>query len=134
MRAIIFHHLQQAECALAAAAGLQRPITLLTAPGAAGYGGPGFYLAMVEQARQSHPEAEFRAILDCGTDSAMAQMALHLGWRCLVLGGKGTVREKVRQIAGAYEAEVLARAPKALDPGAGAADITEQCRSFLNRL
>lgn len=119
---------------MAVAAGLHRPITLLTAPGAAAYGGPGFYLAMVEQARRRHPDADARAILDCGDDSAMAQMALHLGWCSLVLGGKGVVREKVRQIAAAYEAEVLARAPKALDPGAGAADITEQCRSFLDPL
>ncbi len=132
MRAIIFHHLQQAECALSVAAAMHRPITLLTAPGAAAYGGPGFYLAMVELARQRHPGAEVRAILDCGDDGAMAQMALALGWRSLVLGGRGGVREKIRQIAGRYGAEVLPRAPKALDPGAGAADITGQCQSFLD--
>ncbi|MDP7547370.1 MAG: hypothetical protein QGF20_08755 [Alphaproteobacteria bacterium] len=132
MRAIIFHHLQQAESALAAAAALHQPVTLLTAPGAAAYGGPGFYLAMLEQAVARHPRAEVRAILDCGEDSAMAQMALALGWRCLVLRGKGAVREKVRQIAVQYGAEILPRAPKALDPGAGAADITGQCQSFLD--
>ncbi len=132
MRAIIFHHLQQAESALAVAAALRRPIALLTAPGAAAYGGPGFYLAIVEQARQRHPGADVRAILDCGEDSAMAQMALALGWRCLVLGGKEVVREKLRQIAATYGAEVLPRPPKALDPGAGAADITAQCQSFLD--
>jgi len=131
MRAIIFHHLQQAECALAAAAALRRPITLLTAPGAAAYGGPGFYLAMVEQARARHPGGLARAILDCGDDGAMAQMALALGWRCLVLRGNAAVREKVRQIAAAHGAEILPRAPKALDPGAEATDITGQCRSVI---
>ena len=132
MRAIIFHHLQQAECALAAAAALRRPITLLTAPGAAAYGGPGFYLAMVEQAQARHPEAEVRAILDCGDDGAMAQMALSLGWRCLVLRGKATVRDKLRQIAAAYDAEILPRPPKALDPGAEATDIASRCNAFLD--
>lgn len=132
MRAIIFHHLRQAECALAVSVALRRPVSLLTAPGAAAYGGPGFYLAMVELARQRHPDAEVRAILDCGDDGAMAQMALHQGWRHLVLGGRGTVREKVRQIAVTYGADVLPRAPKALDPGADAMDITSQCRSFLD--
>ena len=131
MRAIIFYHLQQAECALAAAAALHRPLTLLTAPGAAAYGGPGFYLAMVEQARARHPGGLARAILDCGNDGAMAQMALALGWRCVVLRGRAAVRDKVSQIAAAYEAEVLPRAPKALDPGAEAADITGQCRALL---
>lgn len=131
MRAIIFHHLQQAECALAVAAASHRPITLLTAPGAAAYGGPGFYLAMVEQARTRHPGGLARAILDCGDDSAMAQMAMALGWRCLVLRGSAAVREKVRQIAAAYGAEILPRAPRALDPGAEATDITDQCRFVL---
>jgi hypothetical protein len=132
MRAIIFHHLQQAESALAAAVSVDQPLALLTAPGAAAYGGPGFYLAMVEQAVARYPGADVRAILDCGEDSAMAQMALSLGWRCLVLRGKGAVREKVHQIAAPYGAEVLSRPPKALDPGAGAVDITDQCRSFLD--
>jgi hypothetical protein len=58
-------------------------------------------------------------------------MALALGWRCLVLRGRAAVRDKVSQIAAAYEAEVLPRAPKALDPGAEAADITGQCRALL---
>ena len=134
MRAIIFHHLQQAESAMAAAAAANRPIVLLTAPGAAAYGGPGFYLAMIEQAQARHPTARARAILDCGNDAAMAQMALRLGWRCLVLRGKAAVREKLRQIAASYGAEVLSRPPKALDPGALAMDIGPQCRSLLDRV
>lgn len=131
MRAIVFHHLQQAESALAAAAALNRPITLLTAPGAAAYGGPGYYLAMLEAAQARYPDARARAILDCGDDGAMAQMALAAGWRCLVVRGKATVRDKLRRIAAAYGAEVLARPPKALDPGAEAMDIASQCRAML---
>ncbi len=125
MSAIIFHNLDQAEGAMAFAAASRRPLTLLTAPGAAAYGGPGFYLAMVESARQRYPRAAVRAILDCGDDGAMAQMALSLGWRGLVLRGKATVRDKVRQIGESYNAEVLARPPKALDPGPDATDLKE---------
>ncbi|MBT3536936.1 MAG: hypothetical protein HN478_23855 [Rhodospirillaceae bacterium] len=131
MSAIIFHNLQQAEGALAAAAELDLPVTLLTAPGAAAYGGPGFFLAMVETAWMRHPEAEVRAILDCGDDGALAQMALHAGWRCLVLRGKAVVREKVRQIALAYGGDVLARPPKAYDPGADELDVVARCRDML---
>ena len=123
MSTIIFHHAKQAEDVLAFATASRRTITLLTAPGAAGYGGPGFYLAMVELARKKHPNADVRAVLDCGDDGAMAQMALQLGWRGLVLHGKVTVREKVRQIAAAYGAEVLARPPRALDPGPEMTDL-----------
>ncbi|MDP6876365.1 MAG: hypothetical protein QF521_22830 [Alphaproteobacteria bacterium] len=132
MSAIIFHHAQQAEGALAVAAALRRPVTLLTAPGAAAYGGPGFYLAIVELAQQRYPEAQVRAILDCGDDGAMAQMALVLGWRCLVLRGKATVREKVSQIAHAHGAEVLPRPPRAFDPGPDEMDIAAWCHAHLS--
>ena len=125
MSAIIFHHAKQADDAMAFAAASRRPITLLTAPGAAAYGGPGFYLAMVELAQQSHPKAAVRAIRDCGDDGAMAQMALQLGWRGVVLRGKAAVREKVCQIAETYGADVLARPPKAVDPGPELTDLKE---------
>jgi hypothetical protein len=129
MSTIIFYHAQQAEGALAVAAALARPITLLTAPGAAAYGGPGFYMAMVELAQQRYPDVQVRAILDCGDDGAMAQMALQMGWRGLVLRGRATVREKIRQIAESYDAEVLARPPRALDPGPEMTDLS----AFLSR-
>ena len=131
MVAIIFHNLQQAEAALAAAVAADRPLTLLTAPGAGAYGGPGFYLAMVEAARQRYPGVELQMILDCGDDGALAQMALVLGWRCLVVRGKGSARDKISQIAESYGAEVLSRPPKAFDPGAEATDITKQCQALF---
>ncbi len=131
MPAIIFHNLHQAECALAAASERDRPVTLLTAPGAAAYGGPGYYLAMVEAAQARHPKAACRAILDCGDDGALAQMALSLGWRGLVLRGKSAVRAKVQQIAKAHGGEVLARPPRAWDPGADAIHITVQIDDLL---
>ncbi len=49
-------------------------------------------MAMVEQARARHPGGLAKAILDCGDDGTMAQMALALGWRCLVLRGRVAVR------------------------------------------
>jgi hypothetical protein len=133
MSAIIFHNLRQAEGALAAAAELDRPVTLLTAPGAAAYGGPGYYLAMVRAAQARQPKAAVRAILDCGDDGALAQMAMSLGWRRLVLRGRAVVRAKVRQIAKAHGGEVLARPPRAWDPGADQIDIAAQCRVLLAR-
>jgi hypothetical protein len=118
MGTVILHSLQQAEYAVAAAVADGKPITLLTAPGAAAYGGPGYYLAMVEAARARHPEAMVTAILDCGDDAALAQMAFSLGWRHVVLAGPAAVREKLQQIARHYGAVVMATPPKATDLGA----------------
>ncbi|MFP6772802.1 MAG: class II fructose-bisphosphate aldolase [Alphaproteobacteria bacterium] len=118
MSANIFHNLQQAQRAVAAAVEDGRPITLLTAPGAAAYGGPGFFLAMVEAARECHPEAMVTAILDCGDDAALAQLALRLGWRHVVLAGPAAVREKLQQIAEHHGGVVMAQPPPAMDPGA----------------
>ena len=131
MVAVIFHNLQQAENALAAATDLGRPLTLLTAPGAAAFGGPGYYWAMIEAASTRYPDTAFHAILDCGDDGALAQMALGLGWRRLVLRGKNGVREKVDQIARAQGGEILGRPPKAVDPGPDRLDIAEFCRVHL---
>ncbi|MDE0724973.1 MAG: class II fructose-bisphosphate aldolase [Alphaproteobacteria bacterium] len=117
MSANIFYNLQQVECVLAAAVEDDQPVTLLTAPGAAAYGGPEFYLAMVAAARAQYPTADVTAILDCGEDGALAQAALNLGWRHLVLRGGATVREKLRQIAKHHGGVVLAKPPSAMDPG-----------------
>lgn len=132
MSAIIFHNQRQAECSLEAAADLSCHVILLTAPGAARYGGPGFYWAMVRAARDQHPQAEATALLDCGNDSALAQIALQIGWRHLVLMGRDSVRTKVRQIAQAYGGDVLARPPKAFDPGPDVLEIVDLCRGVLS--
>ena len=131
MSAIIFHNLRQAECGLEAAVHLSCQVTLLTAPGAARYGGPEYYWAMVQAAQDRYPEAKAIAFLNCGNDSALAQMALRIGWRQLVLLGRARVRTKVQQIAQAYGGEVVARPPKAFDPGPDVLEIAGLCRSVL---
>jgi len=131
MSVIIFHNLRQAECGLEAAVDLSRQVTLLTAPGAAQYGGPEYYWAMVQAAQARYPQAKATAFLNCGNDSALAQMALQIGWRQLVLLGRESVRTKIRQIAQAYGGEVVARPPKAFDPGPDVIEVTDQYRSIL---
>jgi len=131
MSAIIFHNLRHAECGLEVAVDLSCQVTLLTAPGAAQYGGPEFYWAMVQAAQDRYPQAKATAILNCGSDSALAQMALRIGWRQLVLLGRESVRAKVQQIAQAYGGKVVARPPKAFDPGPDVIEITDLCRSVL---
>jgi len=132
MSAIIFYNLRQAECGLAAAVDLSCHVILLTAPGAARYGGPEYYWAMVQAARYRYPLAKSTAILNCGDDGALAQMALHIGWRKLVVSGRERMRLKVRQIAEAYGGEVVARPPKAFDPGPDVSEIVDLYRTVLS--
>ena len=131
MSAIIFHNLRQAECSLEASVDLSCHVFLLTAPGAARYGGPEYFWAMVQAAYDRYPQAKATALLNCGNDSALAQMALHIGWRHLVLSGRGSVRTKVQQIAEAYGGKVLARPPKSFDPGPDILEIADLCRAVL---
>ena len=131
MSAIIFHNLRQAECGMEAAVDFSCQVTLLTPPGAAKYGGPEYYWAIVQAAQDRYPQAKVTALLNCGNDSALAQMALHIGWRQLVLLGRVGARNKVKQIARAYGGEVLARPPKAFDPGPDVLEIVDLCRSIL---
>lgn len=46
--AIVFHSLAQAEAALAVAGELGMPVTLISAPSATGYAGPGWFRAVVD--------------------------------------------------------------------------------------
>jgi hypothetical protein len=52
--AVVVHGLAHAEAALAAA-GLGVAVTLISAEGAAGYAGPSWFRAVIEETRASHP-------------------------------------------------------------------------------
>ena len=64
-RAIIVHDLGHARAALAAAAECGRPVTLLSAAGAAGYAGAAWFLRVVALAAAENPDAQWDAVLDC---------------------------------------------------------------------
>ncbi|MBM3537503.1 MAG: hypothetical protein FJX55_06675 [Alphaproteobacteria bacterium] len=63
---ILVHSLDHAHAALAAAAALSVPVTLASAPGAAGYAGPAWFGEVIAAARHDHPSVEVTAVLDCG--------------------------------------------------------------------
>jgi hypothetical protein len=71
---ILIHSLDDARAALAAASALGVPVTLASAPGAAGYAGPGWFGEVVAAAQAEHPAVAVRAVLDCG-DAPGAVMA-----------------------------------------------------------
>ncbi len=70
-------------------------VTLLSAPGAAGYAGCGWWRAMVEAARAEVPGVEGTDVLDCLDQTGRAIEALRYGLRRLVLaGGRAGARRR----------------------------------------
>ncbi len=129
--AVIVHGLDHARTALAAG----RPVTLLSAPGAALYGGAGWWLALVaaalaERAAGCGPAglhsgvapADCPSILDCADAAGSALEALRAGQACLVLWHTAPGRAAIAAIAAAAGARLLATAPPALDLGTRGAE------------
>ena len=109
--AVTVHGLAHAIAALAPA----RPVTLLSAPGAACYAGCGWWRALVDQARTQHPDAEADDILDCADAAGRALEALRIGQKALILDGGCTAYAAVASAAVECGAVLLDRRPKSLD-------------------
>lgn len=132
--AIVFHSLAHAEAALTAAEQVGVPVTLITAPAAAGYAGPGWFRSVVEQARAAHPGVEVTAILDCGEFPGLALAALREGVTQIRFSG-GTF-DKIVDIAGQYGAQVIRERPEALDLAPierRGWDMVRACREWLEK-
>ena len=78
---VTVHGLLQAERALS----IGSPVRLLSARGAAGVGGCGWWMNLVKAARQTHPRTPCTDLLDCGDAPGLAMAALRIGQRHLVL-------------------------------------------------
>ena len=111
---VIVHALDHALLALA----LARPVTLLSAPGAALFLGCAGWRALIARARAAHSDVTVVDILDCADASGYALSALRLGQRDLVLWHGAPGREAVGAIAARLGARLREHAPPALDLGA----------------
>ena len=83
--AVIVHGLGMACLALRAGQACGRPVTLLSAEGAAAYAGVGWWRAVVAGAREAVPACQATDILDCGEAPGRALEALRAGQKTLVL-------------------------------------------------
>ncbi|MGH7189236.1 MAG: hypothetical protein ACREF0_08685 [Acetobacteraceae bacterium] len=111
--AVIVHGLEDARAALAPG----RPVTLLSARGAALYAGCGWWQAMVEAARAEFPATDVDDVLDCADAPGRALEALRVGVRNLVLDADCPAFPTVERVAAELGAQVLPAAPTALDLG-----------------
>ena len=124
------HGLADAEAALAAAAELGLPVTLVSAPSGAAAGGAGWFEAVVRRAAAAFPAVEVTAILDCGDRADLAQAALRQGLKDVCFRGPARVADRLADIAGQRDARLHRRLPPALDLF-GAADRAAACRRWL---
>lgn len=143
--AVIVHSAVQAIAAARAAADAGRPLLIRSAPGAAGYAGCGWFLAILAHARDSVPEADIEGLLDCGDDAAAAIEAMRAGTERIAFHGGERSRANVESIARALGATVEAAAADAADgpsrsragDPSGALDLRfapdayAACRAFL---
>ena len=132
MKRVFFtvHSLSQAKAAVAAAAERNLAVTLLSAPGAAAFGGAGWFAALIRAARESRPGADVAAILDCGPRADLVQAAFREELKQVIFTGDARQLRPLRDIARQWQAEILRRRPEACDLR-HAADPDSVCRTWL---
>lgn len=109
--AVVVHGLADARMALAFGV----PVTLLSAPGAALFGGCAWWRVLVRLVRAEFADVTIDDILDCADASGLAVGALRIGQRAIILDPAAPGRNSVVAIAVSLGAEVLARRPEAID-------------------
>jgi hypothetical protein len=91
------------------------PLTLLSAPGAAVFAGPGWWVALMDLARARYPALVAADLLDCGDAPGLALAALRLGQRALILDPACPAFPAVAATAAGLHAQVVGVRPPALD-------------------
>ena len=127
----VVHSLSQAKAAVSAAAERNLALTLLSAPGAAAFAGAGWFAAVIREARESRPDMDIAAILDCGPRADLVQAAFREKLTQVVFTGDARQVRPLRDIARQWQAEILRRRPKACDLR-HAADPAALCNAWLD--
>lgn len=115
MPAVVVHALDQAEAALAAAGPCG--VLLLSAYGAGGFAGPGWFMALVAEARRRYPGVVCAAALDCADAAGSALAALRAGVGVVVLDGACPGFAAVAAASAEVGATLLPARPPAFDLG-----------------
>ncbi len=114
-RAVTVHGLGQARAALAAARAASVGVDLLSAPGAGGYAGAGWWLALTRRARSENAAVPGTDVLDCDDAAGFAVEALRAGCAAVVFTGPAAQAERLAAIAHALGARLLRERPPSLD-------------------
>src|SRR5579862_4868732 len=123
---IIVHSLAHAVAALIAAG---RSVILASAPGAGRAAGPGWFGALIAQARAAVPAAHSTCLLDCGDDAGAAQAAIRAGIEAVVFTGRAEIADRLTDIARQCGVRLVPRQPvAALDLAVAFLDSPEALR------
>jgi hypothetical protein len=109
--AVVIHGLAQARSVLM----MGRPVTLLSAQGAALFAGAGWWQAVIARACAEHPDVRMNDILDCADASGLALGALRIGQRELILSPEAPGFASVAAIAASLGSKLLTSRPPAID-------------------
>ncbi len=109
--AVIVHGLDDARAALAP--GL--PVLLLSASGAGGFAGVGWWQAMIRAARAVCPDTPCQDALDCAPQQGRALEALSLGQKIIIFPDDNPAFASLCGIAAELGAQVWPQRPPALD-------------------
>jgi hypothetical protein len=113
--AVLVRHLEDAVACLQAARRLKRPATLLSPEDAALWLGPGWLVAVANEAARIVPGAACRTLLECADRADLAQAALRQGTDAILFTGGVRVAAKLADIATAYGAVFLRKRPPHLE-------------------
>jgi|tagenome__1003787_1003787.scaffolds.fasta_scaffold20333548_2 hypothetical protein len=104
--AIIIHGIDDLRAALKAAASLNRALTVLSIPGAAGSAGASWFHALIQAGSAEFPQTPLTGVLDCADQPGFALAALRTGCRDLLLLDSGPAWPRVHAIAEASGARL----------------------------
>jgi len=127
---IVVHSFADARAALAAAAALERPVTLASAADAGAYAGPGWFKAVTDEAMRAVPAAHCDTVLDCGTAPGLALAALQFGLKRVRFTGGEEARRRLQAIAAQCDAAIETEPMPALDLR-GIRQPEARCRAWL---
>lgn len=128
--AIRIRSLADARVALDAARRLGRPVTLVSAAGAAGLAGPGWWRALIDLLCREYPDVALGTVLDCDDSAGDVLASLREGVSRVRFRGRADVAAKLHAIADAQGAVVGGELPAALDLD-GLRDPALACRVWL---
>ena len=109
------HGLPHLRAALTAGAEAGRPIVVLSAVGASGFAGAGWFAALTEQGRAEFPDVPLTAILDCADRAGDVPAALKRGITHIVFTGHPEAAIRLQDIAGQMDATVFLERPASFD-------------------
>lgn len=112
---VTVHAFAHATSALNAAAAAGVPVALLSAPGAAAYAGPGWWVELLAAAEADTGRRPAAAFLDCAERPGDALAAYRAGVAGVIFTGRSDVADKLRALANAHGAAFRTDRPAALD-------------------